>query len=79
MNKRELNALLKNDQAIADLKAVGGIVAKGAWQVGTGNYKKARGIPVGAQICLRESRDLPAAVAFWFTNHPRAQACVAIV
>ena len=68
----------KDAAAIADLKAAGGIVAYGAWQTGTGNYKKARAVPNGAAVFPNGERT-PDHVQAWFAAHPRAQRCVAIV
>jgi hypothetical protein len=63
--------------AIADLQAAGGIVARGAWQTGTGNYKKARVVPVGAAEFNKHDNHALANVQAWFAAHPRAQRCVA--
>lgn len=78
---REEQTAARNAAAIADLMASGGIVAKGAWQTGTGNYKKARAVPAGATLYTRNQSawpETPSNVRSWFSNHPRAQACVAV-
>jgi hypothetical protein len=89
---RAEQAAARDAAAIADLRKEGGIVAFGAWQTGTGNYKKARAIPEGAVVWKKmdcESRNAefgmparlpkaPAHVCKWFADHPRAQRCVAI-
>jgi hypothetical protein len=72
----------KNQQAIIDLHVAGGIVAFGAWQTGTGNYKKARAVPTGAAVYMASDLPrgtMPTHVQAWFLTHPRAQRCVAIV
>jgi hypothetical protein len=79
MTKTEINNAARNEAAIKDLTALGGIVARGAWQTGTGNYKKARAVPVGAAEFFKDQSNSPAHVVAWFTAHPRAQRCVAIV
>jgi hypothetical protein len=82
----------RTEAAIADLQFAGGILAFGAWQTGTGNYKKSRAVPEGAvvwSIYDTESRDAefglparqpraPAHICTWFAAHPRAQRCVAL-
>ena len=70
-------ARAKNDKAIADLRAVGGIVAYGAWSTGAGNFKSKRSIPLGAYIYKQGAG--PAHVQAWFATHPRALRCVAIL
>lgn len=84
--------LNKTQQAIIDLHIAGGIVAFGAWQTGTGNYKKARAIPDGAVVWSKLDTEsyqympntpirppkAPAHVCAWFAAHPRAQRCVAL-
>jgi hypothetical protein len=69
----------RNAAAIIDLQNAGGIVARGAWQTGSGNYKKARAVPEGAQEFTSYDRSAPASVVAWFAAHPRAQRCVAVV
>ena len=69
----------KNRQAIIDLHIAGGIVARGAWQIGAGNYKKARDVPDRAAEFRRNDNSAPAYVLDWFTAHPRALRCVALV
>lgn len=69
----------RNEAAIADLRREGSIVARGAWQTGTGNYKKARAVPAGAQEFHKAEGRAPANVLAWFAAHPRAQRCVAVL
>jgi hypothetical protein len=84
--------LNKKEQAILDLQAFGGIVAFGAWQTGTGNYKKSREIPDGAVVWSKIDTEsyqympntiirppkAPQHVCDWFAAHPRAKRCVAL-
>jgi hypothetical protein len=85
--------LTKDQQAITDLHILGGIVAFGAWQTGTGNYKKARAVPEGAVVWSKSDTEsyqympdmpikppkAPAHICTWFAAHPRALRCVAIL
>lgn len=76
----EQNRQIKNAAALAALEQAGGIIARGAWQTGTGNFKKAREIPVGACLYQRDAAAIPPArISRWFIDHPRAMACVALV
>lgn len=77
ISKTEINNNARHAKAIKDLQDAGGIVARGAWQVGTGNFKKARAVPVGATQYASYDK-APAHVVAWFAAHPRAQNCVAI-
>jgi hypothetical protein len=83
MTTRTEALAIKNAKALEDLASAGGIIAFGAWQTGTGNYKKARDIPARAAVFIKPHSDfsraqMPAHVAAWFDTHPRAQRCVAI-
>ena len=74
-----MNTQARNELALADLKSLGGIVAKGAWQTGKGNYKKARAVPVGATMYgAHLATSAPKNIQDWFKAHPRAQACIAV-
>jgi hypothetical protein len=79
LTKTEINNNARNAVAIKDLQMLGGIVARGAWQTGTGNFKKARAVPAGAAEFTNCDSKAPLHVLSWFAQHPRAQRCVAIV
>lgn len=78
LTKTEINNNARNAAGIKDLRALGGIVARGAWQSGTGNFKKARPVPAGATEYSSGNTTAPADVLAWFAAHPRAKRCVAI-
>jgi hypothetical protein len=74
----------RTDAALADLRKEGGIVAFGAWQTGTGNYKKARAVPAGAVVWWAHDVNYPHLkcppnVCDWFSAHVRAKRCIAII
>lgn len=83
----------RNSMALADLAGMGGICAFGAWQTGTGNFKKARQVPEGAVIWSKSDAEsfqymqdtpakpprAPAHICAWFAAHPRALRCVALI
>lgn len=70
-------AQAQNDLDLRDLQAAGGIVARSAWTVGTGNYQ--RNVPNGAAVYASYDSAAPAHVQAWFAQHPRAQNAVAII
>ena len=84
MTTRTQAQAMKNCQAYETLGQAGGIIAFGAWQTGTGNFKKSRAVPPKAAVFSKPHSDfsralLPEHVAAWFDAHPRAQRCVALL
>lgn len=72
-------AQAQDDLDMRDLLAAGGIVARGAWTAGSGNYKRTRNVPTGACTYASYDTSAPAHVRAWFAQHPRAQNAVAII